>query len=443
MKQKKVWIPAVMAVISVVIWLVNRGEDPAEKYETQLVERKDLAQTVSVTGEIKAKEELALNFEKGGRVKSILAQVGEEVARGEVLAAIEDENLSQQVTKAKAALDRALAQAGTTDDMIREQEEMVENARDYREETEKLEDQKVEAAEVAYQSAKDYYEDAKDYYDQVVSDSGADSSEAKYAKLSASRAESEKKAAEEALSTTRKMRDLAVLSAENQKDEAEERLETAHSQFARRSDNAAVASARADYEIALNELEKASLKAPVNGKITEINYQAGEVLGMTSGNGSMGPLGRMIAFDLVLEANVPEADIVKVKLKQRAEVLFDSLDESEVFEAEVIEIEPAATTIQDVVYYQVKFKLSQWDGRIKPGMSADIDIQVAQKDQVLSVPYQAVEREEGRETVEILTDQGGVEARTVKTGLRGDDGEVEILEGLREGERIIVLKNED
>jgi macrolide-specific efflux system membrane fusion protein len=76
-------------------------------------------------------------------------------------------------------------------------------------------------------------------------------------------------------------------------------------------------------------------------------------------------------------------------------------------------------------------------------MSADIDIQVAQKDQVLSVPYQAVEREEGRETVEILTDQGGVEARTVKTGLRGDDGEVEILEGLREGERIIVLKNED
>ncbi len=435
-------MPALVAGVLVMVWLVTRGENPNEKYQAQLVERKDLVQTVSVTGEIKAEQELALNFEKGGRVEAVAAKVGQEVAQDEVVASIEDENLSQQVTKAKAALDRALAQAGTTDDMIREQEEIVENAQDYREEAEKLEDQKVDAADVAYQNAKEYYQDAKDYYDQVVSDSGADSAEAKYAKLSLARAESEKNAADEARDTTRKMRDLAVLSAENQKDEAEERLETARSQFARWSDNAAVASARADYEIALNELEKASLKAPVNGKITELNYQAGEVLGVANGMGSVNSFARMIAFDLVLEANVPEADIVKVKLGQEAEVYFDALEESEVFAGEVIEIEPAATTIQDVVYYQVKFKLSQWDSRIKPGMSADIDIQVAQKKSVLAVPYQAVEREDDRETVEILTDRGEVEVREVKTGLRGDDGEVEIVRGVQEGERVVVLRKE-
>ena len=74
-------------------------------------------------------------------------------------------------------------------------------------------------------------------------------------------------------------------------------------------------------------------------------------------------------------------------------------------------------------------------------MTANIRITTDQKDNVLIIPQRAVLSENNKEFVRVLTDAKKIkhEKREVKTGLRGDDGMIEINEGLNEGEEIITF----
>ncbi|MDZ4385432.1 MAG: efflux RND transporter periplasmic adaptor subunit, partial [Candidatus Moranbacteria bacterium] len=145
--------------------------------------------------------------------------------------------------------------------------------------------------------------------------------------------------------------------------------------------------------------------------------------------------------DLVIETEVPESDIVKVKLRQKSEVTFDALPADQIFEAEVTEIDPASTVIQDVVSYRVKLKLAVQDGRIKPGMSANIDIMTAGKDDVLMIPVRAIHMDGKQKYVDVLTDEKNniTERRNITTGLEGDEGMIEVVSGLKEGEAVITF----
>jgi|GEM_PF-368442 len=440
-KKKLIFIGLSLVLLtSFFFW--RTGKDKKEQFLTETVKRGRISSTVSVTGETIAETEIRLDFETGGRIKEISAFVGKEVAEGEIIASIDDSVLGQQVEKARLALEKAIAEAGANDDAIREAERAVKNAKRSLEETQNLEKQKVSAAEQELENAKDYYEKALEYYNKKVEESGADSSEAKYAQLTLISASNSKKTAEENLKTVKRARDLNEQTAQNNLDLAEEKLKTAQSDFSKRSRDALVENARVDYEIALTNLGKTILKAPVNGVITQINYKRGEVLGsLDIAEGKSGSFGKMLSKDLLLQADIPESDIAKIKLGQTAKVTFDALDSGEFFEAKVVEIEPAATIIQGVVYYRTKLKLDSVDPRIKPGMSADVDIQISQKDSVLLVPSVAVKQENGKNWVEILKEDGKTVLVEIKTGIKGDEGLVEVVSGdLKEGDEIVVLK---
>ena len=442
-KKLTIWSAVIIVVVIAVIFFATRGKEKFE-YETEVLEIRDITQTVSVTGEMMSEDEISLNFEIGGRIKSVDVYVGKSVAKGDVIGMINDDVLSQEYNQAEAALAQAIANAGANDDTVREAEQTKDNAQDYLDEVEDLEDQKVEAAQQASDDADDYYDDALIYYNQVLADNGAGASETKLAKLTLDTALAKKRAADDAVETAEESKDVAVVTAENSLKTAKESLKTAQSDYAKSSKDSAVASARAAYNVALQNLEKAVLRAPVSGVITELNYKIGEVLGSASfdlSSSSSSSFAKMITKDFVIESNVPESDVVKVKLGQNATVTFDAFDESEEFGAEVIEIEPAATVIQDVVYYVVKLSLKNLDGRLKEGMSADIDIHTAERNNVLAVPRRVVDESNGKKTVDILV---GDEVRTVeiKTGLRGDEGEIEVTSGLQEGDNVIILKKE-
>lgn len=142
-----------------------------------------------------------------------------------------------------------------------------------------------------------------------------------------------------------------------------------------------------------------------------------------------------------IEADVPESDIVKVELGQKANLTFDAFTSSDIFPATVTEIEPAATVIQDVVYYKVKLKLDTDEPRLKNGMSTDVDILTDKKDEVIYIPQRAVKEENGSQYVEILKDekQSLTEKIMVTTGMEGDDGMVEVKSGLNGGEKVVTL----
>lgn len=146
--------------------------------------------------------------------------------------------------------------------------------------------------------------------------------------------------------------------------------------------------------------------------------------------------------DLLIEANVSESDIVDLFIGQKASVSLDAFSSEEKLEAELVEIEPASTVIQDVIYYKIKLKLSKKDDRIKIGMSVDADINVQEKKDAIIVPLRSVLGEGNDKYVKILKEENQIETKKVKTGLIGDEGKVEITEGLSGGEKVIISSDE-
>jgi multidrug efflux pump subunit AcrA (membrane-fusion protein) len=443
--KKKLFIAGSLSLLTLLfVWLFFfRGKNV--QYETIAVEKKDLVQTVSVTGELKSDIELNVNFQTTGRIKKVYTYIGQVVAGGDILAEIDDNILNQQVSNSKALLDRALAQAGISDDEINRLEELLNNTKKAFSDTEDLEKQKVDAAKQAVVDAQRNYDDTKEYYQLIVAENGADSVTAKNAKLTLNNSLTSLNSAKESKNTAEKLEELNVTAAKNNVKQAEENLIKLKSDNQQLYDNANIASAKAQYEIALQNLDQAILRAPVSGRISRVNYKAGEVLGTASAllsSGDLpasGPFAKLISADFLIEANVPESDIAKIKLNNKGTVNFDAFSPDEKFEVQVVDIEPAATVIQDVVYYKVKFKLEgDNDVRIKPGMTANVDVETARKNTALVIPERLVIDENGSRAVQILDPVTKQSTKvSIKLGTRGDEGMIEVLDGLKEGDLLI------
>jgi HlyD family secretion protein len=176
------------------------------------------------------------------------------------------------------------------------------------------------------------------------------------------------------------------------------------------------------------------LLSPIGGQVTKLNARVGEVA----------TLGKVVAHvvktgDFVIEARVPESDIAKVTIGMDAKVTFDAFLNDEVFDAEVFEINPASTVVQDVVSYVVKFRLKNTDTRLKEGMTANVDIETSKRENVLTVPSRALMRENDKTFAEVRQADGTFARMEVVTGLEGDDGTIEIKSGLKEGNEISTL----
>ena len=104
----------------------------------------------------------------------------------------------------------------------------------------------------------------------------------------------------------------------------------------------------------------------------------------------------------------------------------------------MIKIEPAETIIQGVVYYKVTVGFDEPDERMKSGMTANVDIITETKENVLAVPQGAVLAKDGQKMVRILEGKDIKEVK-VETGIRGSRGEIEILSGLKKGDRVITF----
>ena len=201
----------------------------------------------------------------------------------------------------------------------------------------------------------------------------------------------------------------------------------------------AVKKSEANLSISLKKIDETILRAPIAGTIIKKNVNnsgenviANETIFLIADN-----------EELLIEANVPESDIVDLSVGQKATVSLDAFSSEEKLEAELIEIEPASTTIQDVIYYKIKLKLSVKDDRLKIGMSVDADISVQEKKDVISVPLRSVAGEGADKYVEVLKEGNQAERIKVKTGLSGDERKIEITEGLLGGEKIIISSKEE
>jgi len=182
------------------------------------------------------------------------------------------------------------------------------------------------------------------------------------------------------------------------------------------------------------QIAKTILRSPIDGTVTKQDAKVGEIAPANS------ILVSIISQNkLQIEANIPEADIAKVKINDPATITLDAYGNEVIFEAKVISIDPAETVIEGVATYKTKFQFTREDERVKPGMTANIDILTDKHENVLTVPQRTVTKNNGDEYVMVWNNEtNNSEKRVIKTGLRGSDGNVEVLTGLQEGEKITI-----
>jgi RND family efflux transporter MFP subunit len=192
------------------------------------------------------------------------------------------------------------------------------------------------------------------------------------------------------------------------------------------------------------QLAKTVLYAPISGLITKMEAKVGEVVFPSSPYSDSRVTFVSIISDVnyEIEVNVSEVDIAKIKIGDTARITLDAYGDEEEFHASVISIEPAETLVEGIPTYKVKLQFDGQDERIKSGMTANIDILTAKKEDVITIPQRAVINKGGDKIVRLvddLTEEGitNINEVIVKTGLRGSDGRIEIIEGIKEGDKVI------
>ena len=210
---------------------------------------------------------------------------------------------------------------------------------------------------------------------------------------------------------------------------------------------AQVSQAEAALQSAEIDLRYTKIISPVDGIVVSKEVEVGQTVAASFQT----PTLFNVAEDLTkmqIEASVVEADIAKVKEGQTVEFSVDSFPD-EVFYGTVTQVRNNPVTTSNVVTYEVIIEIDNKEQKLKPGMTANVEIITAQKDKVLLVPNQALRfyvTDENGETKR-YKDRGiwilrsGKPARvTITTGISDDDN-TEITSGeLAENDEVILSR---
>jgi len=241
---------------------------------------------------------------------------------------------------------------------------------------------------------------------------------------------------------------------------SEEQLEAAQAQFdvSNAQVNAIrfqIKQAEASLKSTLDNLSKTTYDSPIDGVITSLRVEEGEVaiIGTMNNPGTV----LLIIADLSVmevEVEVDETDVVGVRMGQTAKVRVDAFPDT-VFEGRVTEIGSSAlqtgttgVTTQESKDFKVVVTLENPSERLKPGLSASADIVVAERKQALAVPISslvlrdkegadkdAAAKDKEEEGVYIV-ENGRVKFVPVGKGIAGGMM-IEIVTGLNEGQELV------
>ncbi len=191
---------------------------------------------------------------------------------------------------------------------------------------------------------------------------------------------------------------------------------------------ARVLQAKARLNVVGSQIRDHVLSAPFAGTVTNIEPVPGEAVGTT-------PIITMVSDEaFALTALVPEIDVTKIRVGQKADVVFDAR-ESETLVATLIFISPLAKEVDGVSYFEAKLVLDNEVDWLRSGLNADVDIIVDTHENVTRIPKRYLKEADGKYTV--LTPNGNDSTPTpVDVTFMGNDGFVEIT-GLDTGQTII------
>jgi len=337
------------------------------------VERHDLAQTLTLAAEFRPFQEVDVHAKVAGYVKTITVDVGDRVRAGQLLAELEIPEMRDELRQDDAS--------------VRRSEEEVRRAQ-----------ADLERAETAHQ---------------------------------VSHLQTER--------LTKVIKQRPNLVAQQDVDEATARDRMSEAQVA--TAKAALASAEQQREVSKAVQNRTQtlfaysrIIAPFAGVITHRYADTGSMIqaGTSSQTQAM-PIVRLSENDrLRLTIPVPESAVPRIHVGQPVDVRVPSL--AKTFEGTVARFSGSVNA--DTRTMSTEVDVANKDLLLMPGMYAYADLALDRSQGALTVPVQAVDRDEAKASVVVVAN-GRAERRQVKTGLETPD-RIEIIDGVRENEYVVV-----
>ncbi len=194
---------------------------------------------------------------------------------------------------------------------------------------------------------------------------------------------------------------------------------------------AAVDQSRAARDLAQARVDDAIIRAPFAGLVTRVDLDLGSFV--TAGRAII-----VVADTATLQVklNIDETDIARVQNGQDVTIGLDAYPDA-TLNARVSDVASTATTVQGVVNYVVTVSINPGNVPVKIGMTANANIVVARKENVLLVPNRAVRATSSKRFATIQKADGTTQEIEVKLGM-ANDLETEVLGGLNEGQTLVV-----
>ena len=353
--------------------------------QTATVTRGSLVATVSAAGNVSAPATVALAFQNSGRVSQVNVQVGDVVKKGQTLMQLDTANLQSSLKTAQLSLAEAQASydsAKITYDQNPNQLIVAKAA--------------LNKATVALQQAQANYDtiawrgDVGMTSQAVTLQQATDDYQSALATYNI---------------TAASINDAALKQAQAKLDEAKIAVDDAQ-----------------------RNLDQATLVAPFDGIVAAVNYNVSDTASGTA-------VTIVDLSPLQVAVTVSEVDIAKIQVGETATMTLDALS-GKSYNAKVISISPVGTITSGVVNYTVTLAITNADDTIKPGMTANLAVEVQRRDNVLLVPVRAV-RTQGNQKVVTMRSNGQSIQKAVSTGLSNDTS-IEITSGLQEGDVVLI-----
>jgi HlyD family secretion protein len=499
-RKRNIWIAVILAVIILIVAFLILRPKINSSIQTGTVKTQNLEETVLSTGQVVSRTDLALSFQGSGVVRSILVKEGDKVYRGQTLASLDQSSARASLTSAQGSLAQAEASYeklldGATSESIKTSQDAINSAKQdltnaYNGGINMLNMAHTaiyNAYNVAISTQNNYFttqdpqgiavSNAKtdininmqtvqkylDTAEKTMSSADIDAAVLQtilglnnvyddvniiraqcsqgvyyYSVTDADKAvlDAQKTAVNTALTgVTTLQQSVASLKLSLQR--VEDQLSVTTAPPTQADINLAkgqVLSAQGQVDAAQTALNNMIIVAPSSGTITQVDIKVGELATPSKEVMVLQDVGNLHA-----EADVSEANIASLEIGQPIDYTFDALGPDEHFTGDILTINPASTVISGVVNYKVTGSLENIPG-IKPGMTANMTILVAKKDNVLSVPSTAVINKNGKQYVRVIDDskRKTYHEAQVTTGLQADGGLVEIVSGIGDSQEIVV-----
>jgi HlyD family secretion protein len=392
-RKRLIWLGILVVVLGGAGYGVRAALKPDNKIDPSKlasVERGNIARSVVATGKIEPRSTVEVKSKASGIVKKLYVDYSDYVHQGQILAELDKENLEATVRESKANLQAAQAA---------EESAMAS-----------LERNKVDAEGPDMPFLKLAMERARELHKQGL--------------IAKNSVEDAEKAYQMAL---------------NKQSSAIHNLSVSRAEITKAK--AMVAQSTASLERADQDLRNSTIVSPIDGLVLSRNVEVGNAVSSILVLGSQATLLFTLGdiSDVFVRGKVDQADIGKVYLTQPTRITVESFRDKK-FDGKVYQISPLGVEKENVTTFEVKVSIANPGRELKAQMSANAEIILEEKPNVLLVPEAAIIYDKDRKaTVEIpdATAEKGRKKVNVKLGI-SNGVKTELVAGLNQGAKVIL-----